>query len=361
MAATYVYAIIPRGDQVTFNVAGVDKNHNEVFAIPHRDLAAVVSFSSLMDYRGLKRDEAVRYLVPHQRVIEEVMQEFPILPVEFGTILPNRTWVHRLLVQGEVLFGKMLEQFAGRVQMEVVVLWNLQEVFQEIGREEPIAHLKAQVATRSREETVAERVTIGQMVQASLERRRVALRDRLLPSFRELALDLVVNPLMDDSMVTNAALLVDEAGRNALDRRLEELDEEFGGQLHFRCVGPLPPYSFATVKVQVPSFKAVDAARRQLDLGEMAALGEIKRAYRRLAGQLHPDHNPEDPEAEARMAELTQAYGLLTTYAETVQGCKGAGVQRSKGAEGQRSAIPFSREAVERTLLIAIQRQEVVA
>jgi len=350
MAATYVYAIIPRGNQVTFNVAGVDKNHNEVFAIPHRDLAAVVSFSSMMDYRGLKRDEAVRYLVSHQRVVEEVMQEFPILPVEFGTILPDRTWVHRLLVQGEVLFGKMLEQFAGRVQMEVVVLWNLQEVFQEIGREESIAHLKAQVAIRSCEETVAERVTIGQMVQASLERRRAALQDRLLSSFRDLALDLVVNPLMDDSMVTNAALLVDEAGRNVLDRRLEELDEEFGGRLHFRCVGPLPPYSFATVKVKVPSFKAVGEARRRLGLGETATLDEIKRTYRRLAGQLHPDHNPEDPEAGARMAELSQAYELLAAYAES----------RALEAENTGQAVcRFDRQTVERTLLIAIRRQEV--
>jgi DnaJ-class molecular chaperone len=90
---------------------------------------------------------------------------------------------------------------------------------------------------------------------------------------------------------------------------------------------------------------------------------------------MHPDHNPDDPKAEARMAELTRAYELLTAYAESVQGCRGAEEQRSQGAGEQggggagevlpRTSAPlplctFSREAVERTLLIAIRRQEIV-
>jgi hypothetical protein len=101
----------------------------------------------------------------------------------------------------------------------------------------------------------------------------------------------------------------------------------------------------------------VDEARHRLGLGETATLDEIKQAYHRLAGQLHPDHNPENLEAEAPMAELTQAYELLTAYAETVQECRGA-----QGQEGARKLpCTFSQEAVEQTLLIAIRRQEIPA
>jgi len=366
MAATYVYAIIPTGSQVIFDeVAGVDDEHDEVYTVPHRNLAAVVSASPLADYRGLKRDEAVRYLVAHQRVVESVMQDFPVLPVKFGTVLPDETWVHRLLTQGGTLLHTTLERFSGLVQMEVVVLWNLQEVFQEIGQEEPIAQLKAQVADRPPEETRAERIAVGQMVQTSLERRRAALRDHLLPSLQEVALDLVINPPMGDSMVANVALLVNEAGRAALDRQLELLDEEFKGQLTFRRVGPLPPYSFATVEVEVPSFEAVDEARRRLSLGEAATPGEIRRAYHQLASQMHPDHNPDDPGAEARMTELAHAYELLTAYAENVQGSRSPERSEGTGAEerqseigNRKSEISFSREVVEQTLLIAVRRQE---
>lgn len=341
MTHRYVYAIIPSGEQGIFDVGGVGDNHDEVYSMPNRNVAAVVSASPLADYRDLKREQAVRYLVAHQRVVETVMHDFAVLPVKFGTVLPDETWVHRLLTQGGDLFRTTLEQIADRVQMEVVVQWNLQQVFQEIGQEAHIAQLKQEIAGRPAEETLVERIAVGQMVQAALEQRRTALRDCVVYPLRELALDVAINPSMDDSMVANLALLLDQAGQEALDRQLDILDQEFAGRLLFRRIGPLPPYSFATVEVQVPCFEAVDAARRLLGLGEMATTGKIKQAYHRLAGQLHPDHNREDPEAEGRMTELAQAYQLLTSYADGQTACR------------------FDRPTVEQTLLIAIRRQEV--
>jgi molecular chaperone DnaJ len=43
-----------------------------------------------------------------------------------------------------------------------------------------------------------------------------------------------------------------------------------------------------------------------------ASSEEIKRSYRRLARQLHPDANPDDPEAEARFKEVAMAYEILS-------------------------------------------------
>lgn len=42
-----------------------------------------------------------------------------------------------------------------------------------------------------------------------------------------------------------------------------------------------------------------------------ASAEEIKRAYRRLAMQYHPDRNPDDPEAEASFKEAAEAYEVL--------------------------------------------------
>jgi len=357
MGAAYVYAIVSTGDRLVFDVSGMGNNSDEVYSVPHHDIAAVVSASPLRDYRGLNRKDAATYLVGHQRVVEAVMRELPVLPVRFGTVLPNLTWVNRLLAQGEARFCAALERIADQVQMEVVVLWNLQEVFEEIGQEDHIAQLKAEVMGRSPEETIAERVAVGQLVQASLRKRRASLQDYLLPSLREVAQDLVINPPMDESMVLNAALLVDKADNGVLDRQLELLDREFKGRFHFRCVGPLPPYSFATVELETPSFEAADKARRRLGLAETVTLAEVKQAYRRLAGQFHPDHSSEDPDAEARMAELTQAYELLNVYAGSQASGKGSYPQDEKDAKG--SLCHLDRRTVEETLLISVRRQEV--
>lgn len=42
-----------------------------------------------------------------------------------------------------------------------------------------------------------------------------------------------------------------------------------------------------------------------------ASEGEIKKAYRKLAMQHHPDRNPDDPEAEAKFKEAAEAYDVL--------------------------------------------------
>jgi molecular chaperone DnaJ len=49
-----------------------------------------------------------------------------------------------------------------------------------------------------------------------------------------------------------------------------------------------------------------------LGVTRSASPEEIKRAYRRLARELHPDTRPGDPEAEARFKEITVAYEVLS-------------------------------------------------
>lgn len=54
--------------------------------------------------------------------------------------------------------------------------------------------------------------------------------------------------------------------------------------------------------------------RRILQVTEAAPLDEIKRSYRRLAFALHPDLNPDSPDAARRFQELNEAYVLLTQH-----------------------------------------------
>ena len=49
-----------------------------------------------------------------------------------------------------------------------------------------------------------------------------------------------------------------------------------------------------------------------LGLNKQATDDEIKRAYRKLAKQHHPDLHPDDKEAEAKFKELNEAYGVLS-------------------------------------------------
>ena len=56
-----------------------------------------------------------------------------------------------------------------------------------------------------------------------------------------------------------------------------------------------------------------DRMYRRLEVPPAASVQQIRRAYRRLARDLHPDTNPEDPEASRRFQEITEAYELLSS------------------------------------------------
>jgi len=72
---------------------------------------------------------------------------------------------------------------------------------------------------------------------------------------------------------------------------------------------------------------------------------QIRKAYRRLALQHHPDRNPGDPGAEERFKEVAEAYGVLVDpdkRGQYDQWRRGARVREEAAREG----FPFSREEV---------------
>jgi len=49
-----------------------------------------------------------------------------------------------------------------------------------------------------------------------------------------------------------------------------------------------------------------------LGVGKSASADEIKKAYRKVAMQYHPDRNPNDKEAEEKFKEAAEAYEVLS-------------------------------------------------
>src|ERR1700710_1420962 len=51
---------------------------------------------------------------------------------------------------------------------------------------------------------------------------------------------------------------------------------------------------------------------KSLGVAKDASAADIKKTYRKLARELHPDKNPGDAKAEARFKEVSEAYDVLS-------------------------------------------------
>src|SRR5881396_1888338 len=83
-----------------------------------------------------------------------------------------------------------------------------------------------------------------------------------------------------------------------------------GPRLGLDRTAPQPIWSCAD-RSGMGAWMALDLYQR-LGLKRGASEAEIKKAYRSLAKQLHPDRNKDKPDAAKRFSEVTHAYDLLS-------------------------------------------------
>ncbi len=85
-----------------------------------------------------------------------------------------------------------------------------------------------------------------------------------------------------------------------------------------------------------------------LGVSEQATEEELRRAYRRLALQHHPDKNPGDPKAEERFKAISEAYAVLMDQGKRRQYDAFRGTQAGVG--GQTGDFRYSQEEIFRDL-----------
>ena len=321
MGRTYLYGIIEGRNEDDLGIAGVDGS-SPVHVAAGDGLGCVVSGYSGEEFGALPKEQLVRHLLSHQRVIEGVMDDHAVLPVKFGTLLDSSQEVRALLSQGHSEFARALASIRDKVEIEVAATWDTGQVLQEIGSEEEVARAREAIA-RKGQPTVEDRIWLGQMVKSYMDKRREGHRERMVGFLKPLSVDVAVNALVSDELVMNVAFLVDRDRQREFDEGVQRLDELFQNEINFRVIGPLPAYSFSTVEVTRLTPEQVEEARQTLHLGNVITEAEVRKAYRRLAAEEQRNLSPGDELAKGRFARLRQASELLLSCCRVRTAAKG--------------------------------------
>jgi hypothetical protein len=228
-ANVYVYGVLRGADAPGVSAGGVEQA--QVRTVEHAGLAALVS--------TLERNElaAAREVRAHWRVLEEASKRATVLPVRFGTVLESDQAVRERLLEpnAEQLAG-LLDQLAGRVQLNVKGDYEEEQLLREVVRTSPqVAALRERVRKLSDSAGYYDRIRLGELVAAEVAARRD----------HDTALAVRAEHVAAEHGAFNLAFLVEEGAIDRFSEAVGKLRGELGERVALSYVGPLPPYSFA--------------------------------------------------------------------------------------------------------------------
>jgi Gas vesicle synthesis protein GvpL/GvpF len=163
----------------------------------------------------------------HERVVERIMADRAVLPMRFGSRLPDDDALEEVLAARQQEFLAALDRVRGRVEVSVRAM-------------QPLATVA----------TVPAPTTGREYLEAKLRNGRN--RDGLHEPLASLAVAVSRRPAQAPDEVLRASYLVDTANLarfRATVERLQRANEEVA----ILCTGPWPPYSFVGDTAALPA------------------------------------------------------------------------------------------------------------
>ena len=353
----YIYGVINSGRQEIFELDDIEnledlypfadntnvfEKSRHAYTISYEDISAVVVDSPIIEYSHLPKDTLGKMLVRHQQVIEKIMSRYCVIPMRLGTFAGNNDEVRKILAKGHETIKNIFEKSKNSIEIDVAVTTNdFKSFLQEVSQEEEIKLFKESLLTKPGGVTIDDQIKIGVLVKKHLDAKKEKLSSAIQSALGKTAQAVKSHDVMDDKMVLNCAFLLDINNQNELMQKIEHLNDEFQNKLDFRCIGPLPPYSFYTLEVKKTRFDEVRWAKEKLGLEvDFITPAEIKKAHRRAALVCHPDKNPNTPDIERKFDEMTKAYKILLDY------------YKASGRDKQEEICYLNREAFEKNAVL---------
>lgn len=242
----YMYGVISTESQQNFGDTGLQKQ--PVSVVVKNGLAIVVSdivFDGEAVVTGTRRN-----MLAHQKTIEQVMASFTIAPFSFGTVASNEQEVMALLENRNRELSHILQSIEGKIELGVKVMWtDMQQIYTEISEESSaVKQLKAHIQKTGDQSALLE---VGKRVEQALLQKKSAEAQPVLEFLKAGALEFTVGKNLAEPMFLNASFLINKTDEKAFDRLVEQIAEKTGSRAQFKYVGPLAPYSFIDMDMEL--------------------------------------------------------------------------------------------------------------
>jgi hypothetical protein len=243
----YIYGIIRHNQHIEFGPIGMGKRADLVYGINYKDIMAIVSNSPIIIYEARRVN-----MITHEKVLEEIMKQFTVLPVRFSTISEHDddAGILRILEKDYPKFDTMLTKMDGKKELGLKVLADEKAIYESIlEKYDDIRTLRAKLINLPADKTHYQRMKIGEMVAEALKNETKNYKNIILDTLTPFSDEQKLNDNYGEMMILNAAFLIKNSSEPEFDHAVKILDEKFGKFMTYKYVGTLPPYNFVHLQI----------------------------------------------------------------------------------------------------------------
>jgi hypothetical protein len=195
--------------------------------------------------KSLDRDAAMA----HQKVLEAVMEHTTILPLAFGHIVPQEDdVVQKLIIPHKDALQESFAYLDGNIEVNLKAFWpDMSSIFATIASENSEIQRLKKKARVSRDD----QIRAGEIAAKEIEGRRKSFAKKVIDGMTDIALEHKENKLFGDQMIANIAFLVPKNKIEEFDQKVNDASDEHGDAVHFKSIGPVPPYNFTNVRIVI--------------------------------------------------------------------------------------------------------------
>jgi hypothetical protein len=219
----------------------------EVETLVEGRLAAVVSRIAPGKIRPQRAN-----LAAHHRVLHDLAEHAPVLPVVFGSVAGDEEQLRRILQDNHDALAQRLERLQGRVEMGLKIFWDLPNVFEYfVASHQELERMRNRLFRPGRTPSVDEKVQLGELFVSLLQQARQRHTRRVQEVLAPCCVEMRVIDAGEERMILKLACLVGREGQRQWEEAVRQAALLFDDHYRIDYNGPWPPYNFADIDLRL--------------------------------------------------------------------------------------------------------------
>jgi len=283
------------------------------------NLSAILYPATFEEKDLFDKNKLVCLLKTYQNALESIRPTNTVLPVQLGTLSFKESEIKQIVSDYYDPLCSLINRIKGKEEFEVQVRWNdLSQVLKRLSTsQEFINSFKNRLGSETKTSVqVEDQLYAGKLLANALEEKRKKIAEETIAALGPYSFNFKTLPITEESLAAHISFLVDSSKEEVFYNELDKFSEsgEYGQILKFRSVGPLVPYSYATISITYLSSADIENFKSLLNLqDDLLSERILKHQMRELALIYHPD---KDKSKEEIFKKMIDAYKLLSALVD---------------------------------------------